>query len=358
MPARRTRRFLGSVRLRVQPLHDPRDSVTTMIEASELTRTYGPLRAVDRLSFEVPKGSVCGFLGPNGAGKSTTIRMITGLFPPDSGRLMVGGLDVARTPIAARRLVGYLPESTPLDPELRVEEYLRFRGRLCGLKGRDLRAAIGRSAGSCGLDDVRRRLIGALSKGFRQRVGLAAALLADPPLLILDEPTVGLDPAQQAAFRSLLGALADDRTVLLSSHLLAEVEASCTWLVMISGGRLVATGSRASILEQVSGRPVIAEVLKTDAARFQAKLQGLDSVGEVGSEDIETDWSRLSILSADGSDLREVVLGMAREMDIRLRELRQQRQSLESIFLALEGSASGRWSPSASPDADSEGELP
>jgi ABC-2 type transport system ATP-binding protein len=329
-----------------------------MIEASELTRTYGPLRAVDRLSFQVPKGSVCGFLGPNGAGKSTTIRMITGLFPPDSGRLMVGGLDVVRTPLASRRLIGYLPESTPLDPELRVEEYLRFRGRLCGLKGRDLKAAIGRSADRCGLESVRRRLIGALSKGFRQRVGLAAALLADPPLLILDEPTVGLDPSQQAAFRSLLGALSDDRTVLLSSHLLAEVEASCTWLVMISSGRLVATGSRESILEQVSGSPVIAEVLKADAPAFQAKVQALVAVAEVGIEDLEPGWSRLRILSADGSDLREVILGMARDMGIRLRELRQQRQNLESVFLALEGGASGGWSPAVSEDAALEGDLP
>ena len=325
-----------------------------MIEASELTRTYGPLRAVDRLSFSVPKGSVCGFLGPNGAGKSTTIRMIAGLFPPDAGRLMVGGLDVARDPIAARRLVGYLPESTPLDPELRVDEYLRFRGRLSGLGGRALGTAIGRSSERCGLDSVRRRLIGALSKGFRQRVGLAAALLADPPLLILDEPTVGLDPAQQAAFRNLLGDLADDRTVLLSSHLLAEVEASCTWLVMISGGRLVATGARDSVLNQVSAAPIILEVAEVDASTIRTKIEAHESVAEVVVDGIEPGWSRLQVVSADGSDLREVILAMVRDTGVRLRELRRQRQTLESVFLALEGAASGGWSAPVTGDADTE----
>ena len=332
--------------------HESRDSVTTMIEASELTRTYGPLRAVDRLSFTVPKGSVCGFLGPNGAGKSTTIRMIAGLFPPDAGRLLVGGQDVARDPIAARRLVGYLPESTPLDPELRVDEYLRFRGRLHGLGGRDLQTAIARSTERCGLDSVRRRLIGALSKGFRQRVGLAAALLADPPLLILDEPTVGLDPAQQAAFRNLLAELADDRTVLLSSHLLAEVEASCTWLVMISGGRLVATGARESVLDRVSSTPVIIEIAEADAPAIRAKIEALESVAEVVIEAVEPGWSRVRVVSTDGSDLREPILAMVRETGVRLRELRQERQTLESVFLALEGAASGGWSATSTSGAD------
>lgn len=305
-----------------------------MIEASELTRNYGPLRAVDRVSFVVPKGAVCGFLGPNGAGKSTTIRMIAGLMPPDSGRLEVGGVDVVADPLGARRQVGYLPESTPLDPELRVEEYLRFRGRLRGLGGGDLRAAIGRVLSRCDLESVRRRLVGALSKGFRQRVGLAAALLGDPPLLVLDEPTVGLDPAQQTAFRALLSDLAGERTVLLSSHLLAEVEASCDRLVMISGGRLVATGTRDSILEQVGGAPVVVEIESAGVERFRTALSALAPTATLESSALEAGWSRLRILERD-TDLREPVFRIANELGLRVRELHRERPTLESVFLSL-----------------------
>ncbi len=314
-----------------------------MIEASELTRTYGPLRAVDGLSFAVPKGAVCGFLGPNGAGKSTTIRMIAGLFPPDSGHLRVGGVDVAADPMGVRAQIGYLPESNPLDTELRVEEYLRFRGRLVGLHGRPLTDAINRSLELCGLNEVSRRLLGALSKGFRQRAGLAAALLGDPPLLVLDEPTVGLDPAQQATFRALLASLAGDRTVLLSSHLLAEVDASCSWLVMISGGRLVATGSREEVMARASGAPVVMELSGDGFAGFESTLSGMAGIGEVTTSRLTDGWHRLRIVALDGHDHREELVRHALDAGFRVRELRQERQTLESVFLTLAGASDPHW---------------
>jgi ABC-2 type transport system ATP-binding protein len=321
-----------------------------MIEASELTRTYGPLRAVDRLSFSVPTGAVCGFLGPNGAGKSTTIRMIAGLFPPDSGCLKVGGIDVAVDPLAARRQVGYLPESTALDLELRVDEYLRFRGRLVGLHGRSLADAVERCLELCGLTAVSRRLIGALSKGYRQRTGLAAALVGDPPLLVLDEPTVGLDPAQQQAFRGLLASLAGERTVLLSSHLLAEVDASCSWLVMISGGRLVATGPREDVMARASGGPVLMELRGERLDRFLEAVPALSGVLALDATADPDGWCRLRVDGRDGIDLREALIERAREFEIRIREVRQERKTLESVFLALSEQSEPDWSVEGAPE--------
>jgi len=314
-----------------------------MIEAHELTRSYGRLRAVDGLSFSVPRGSVCGFLGPNGAGKSTTIRMIAGLFPPDSGRLLVDGVDVRQHPLEARRRVGYLPESTPLDTELRIEEYLRFRGRLAGLSGSTLAPAIDRSLELCGLTEVRKRLIGALSKGFRQRVGLGAALLADPPLLVLDEPTVGLDPTQQQAFRSLLAGLSGERTVLLSSHLLGEVQASCSWLVMISGGRLVAAGPRDEVLGGATGAPILMEVGGDGVMAFSKRLASLDAVRASSVEILPDGWSRIRILPAGGGDPRELLVRLAIESEVALRELRREQETLESVFTALAGGRGDAW---------------
>ena len=315
-----------------------------MIEATELTRTYGPLRAVDGLSFSVPKGAVCGFLGPNGAGKSTTIRMIAGLFPPDSGQLSVGGVDVAADPMGVRSQIGYLPESNPLDTELRVEEYLRFRGRLVGLHGRPLTDAISRSLGLCGLEEVSRRLLGALSKGYRQRAGLAAALLGDPPLLVLDEPTVGLDPAQQGTFRTLLASLAGERTVLLSSHLLAEVDASCSWLVMISGGRLVATGSRDEVMARASGAPVVMELSGDGLAGFESTLSDMTGIGEVRTVGVGGGWHELRVVPSDGADHREELVQRALAAGFQLREVRRERETLESVFLTLAGATAPDWS--------------
>ena len=223
-----------------------------MIEARRLTRTYGRHRAVVGIDFRLEGGGVYGFLGPNGAGKTTTLRMITGCIPPTSGELEVDGVDVVRDPLAARRRIGYLPESTPIDPGSRVRDYLRFRADLAGVPRRDRRAAIDRAIAACDLESARGRYVRQLSKGFRQRVGLAAAILHGPPVLVLDEPTVGLDPRQIVEVRRLVRRLAGDHTVILSTHILPEAESVCDEILMFAGGRIRARG-RLSELRQGAG---------------------------------------------------------------------------------------------------------
>ena len=311
----------------------------SMINATGLTRSYGSLKAVDQLSFVVPSGVVCGFLGPNGAGKSTTIRMIAGLFPPDSGSLLVGGVDVVRDPLGVRRQVGYLPESNALYPELRIEEYLKFRGRLAGLGGSHLVDGIDRAIESCGLGDVRQRLIGSLSRGFRQRTGLAAALVADPPLLVLDEPTVGLDPVQQVAFRQLLEELAGNRTVLLSSHLLSEVQSTCTWLVMIAGGRLIASGPKDEVLHggQVRVHARIEDVHSSKLLEACRTDPGFSEVLLEGEKGTRRD---LFAVPRNAEIDGQALLGrIAAEQGIPLYALGPEKVTLESIFLAEAGTS-------------------
>ena len=318
-----------------------------MIEASNLSRRYGSLRAVDGLSFDVPKGAVCGFLGPNGAGKSTTIRMIAGLFAPDSGRLLVGGVDAARDPLGVRAQVGYLPESTALYPELRVEEYLNFRAGLMGLSTSAIQSAIKRTVDACGLGDVRRRLVSSLSRGYRQRVGLAAALVGDPAVLILDEPTVGLDPVQQRAFRALLADLAGERTVLLSSHLMAEVDSSCDWLVMIAGGRLVAAGSREDIMSRGTSL-VRVRVAEQDLARFEGVCRDEILIDSVVRDDGQQ-GAVLLIRSTSNCDTPVQMVGeLAGRHAVTLHELREATTSLEEIFLQHAGATRGDWSMASS----------
>ncbi|MGL6075581.1 MAG: ABC transporter ATP-binding protein [Fimbriiglobus sp.] len=218
-----------------------------MIAVENLTKYYGEYPAVRDISFEVPRGRVVGFLGPNGAGKSTTMRILAGYLSPTSGRASIAGHDVFSSPIAARRNIGYMPESCPLYPELRVEEYLRFRAGLKGLGWGSRRKRIEYVLERCWLQDVRRQLIGTLSKGYRQRVGLADALLADPPVLILDEPTAGLDPTQIRETRKLIRELGTQHTMLLSTHILSEVEMTCDTVIVIYQGQVAEQGSLADV---------------------------------------------------------------------------------------------------------------
>ena len=214
-----------------------------MIEAEALSRHFGSRRAVDGVSFSLPAGSVTAFLGPNGAGKTTTLRMITGSLAPSAGRVLVNGHDTFAAPYEARKTIGFLPERPPLYPSLRVFEQLKFISDIKGLNRSSIEPVIER----CELGDVRHQLQGQLSKGYKQRVGLACALLGDPPLLILDEPTSGLDPAQIETMRTMLRQLGDDHTVLLSTHLLSEVEAVCDHVLMIHRGKLVADAPRSAL---------------------------------------------------------------------------------------------------------------
>ena len=217
-----------------------------MIRVEHLTKYYGDYEAVRDVSFEVAEGQVVGFLGPNGAGKSTTMRILAGYLTATSGRATIAGIDVFWNPVEARRKIGYMPESCPLYPEMRVAEYLKFRAGLKGCYGAQRRACLDYVLKRCWLEDVRRQLIGTLSKGYRQRVGLADALIANPPVLILDEPTSGLDPAQIRETRSLIRELGNEHTVLLSTHILSEVERTCDHVIIINKGQVALNRSLAT----------------------------------------------------------------------------------------------------------------
>ncbi|MBY0458266.1 MAG: ABC transporter ATP-binding protein [Gemmataceae bacterium] len=225
-----------------------------MIAVRNLTKYYGEYRAVRDVSFEVEKGQVVGFLGPNGAGKSTTMRILAGFLTANSGTVTVDGRNVFWDPIEARRRIGYMPESCPLYGDMRVDEYLRFRGGLKGLSRGECRKRMGFVLERCWLTDVRRQIIGTLSKGYRQRVGLADALIADPPVLILDEPTAGLDPTQIRETRKLMRELGQVHTMLLSTHILSEVEATCDSVIVIYQGQVVEDGSLAAVRQRHRGR--------------------------------------------------------------------------------------------------------
>ncbi|VTT98333.1 abc transporter : Similar to ABC-type transport system (ATPase component) OS=Candidatus Kuenenia stuttgartiensis GN=kuste3556 PE=4 SV=1: ABC_tran [Gemmataceae bacterium] len=221
-----------------------------MIVVKDLTKFYGEYPAVRDVSFHVDKGQVVGFLGPNGAGKSTTMRILAGFLTATSGRATIDGKDVFWDPIAARRRIGYMPENCPIYADMRVDEYLWFRGGLKGLGRRERKTRLGYVLERCWLKDVHRQIVGTLSKGYRQRVGLADALLADPPVLILDEPTAGLDPTQIRETRKLIRELGDRHTMLLSTHILSEVEATCDSVIVIYQGRVVEDGSLAAVRQR------------------------------------------------------------------------------------------------------------
>ncbi|RIL00001.1 MAG: ABC transporter [Proteobacteria bacterium] len=245
-----------------------------MIEARGLSKRYGDLVAVEDVTFSVQPGEIVGFLGPNGAGKTTTMRMLTGFLPPTDGAASIDGHDIFSDPLAARRAIGYLPESPPVYPEMSVEDYLAYVSKLKDVPRRSRREAVDRALERCGLADVRRRVIGALSKGYRQRVGLAQAIVHDPPVMILDEPTVGLDPIQIREIRTLIGDLASvrdgkARTVILSTHILPEVEAICRRVIIMSRGRKALDAP----LEELRKTGSLEEVFARTTAREPAALE-------------------------------------------------------------------------------------
>ena len=224
-----------------------------MIEVENLTKRFFDVLAVNNISFRVGSGEVVGFLGPNGAGKSTTLKILTCFLPATSGRARLAGFDVFKDSMKVRERVGYLPENVPLYGDMRVEEFLYFRGRLKGLSTREVRRRIDETAELCGLTDMKRRMVGQLSKGYRQRVGLADVLLHRPPILLLDEPTGGLDPSQRKEVRELIARLGRDHTILLSSHILAEVESVCTRVLIIKKGRIIADGKPETLVKELEG---------------------------------------------------------------------------------------------------------
>ena len=305
-----------------------------MIEVQNLVKWFGPTLAVDRVSFRIPAGQIVGFLGPNGSGKSTTLRMLTGFIPPTSGRALIDGLDSLKQSAEARRRIGYLPESTPLYPEMRVEEYLHYRGQLHGMTRPERRQRITMIAERCGVADLRRRLIGQLSRGNRQRVGLAQALLHDPPVVILDEPTAGLDPNQITHVRELIGELAGQHTILISTHILQEVEKVADRVLIIAAGRIMADGSPDELRRQVTAGARVVLQLKASAEAVQRALGQVPGVIQVDASE-KDGWTRAAVSAEKSADVREALGQVALTNGWPLRELRFETASLEQFFLQI-----------------------
>ncbi|MCX7722778.1 MAG: ABC transporter ATP-binding protein [Verrucomicrobiae bacterium] len=306
-----------------------------VIEVINLTKHYGGRAAVCDVSFTVNRGDIVGLLGPNGAGKSTTMRILACYIPATSGTARVAGFDVFREPDEVRRRIGYMPEHNPLYPEMRVWEYLKFRARLKGLSRKRARERLDVVTEQFGLKDVRRRLIGHLSKGYRQRVGLADALLHEPELLILDEPTLGLDPHQLRSVRQLIKELAASRTVLISTHILPEAELTCTRIVIMHRGRVLAEGPPDKLRERAdTGSMIVAEL----AAPADALRDYFEAIPEIESFDIapaDGQFNRCMIVPRAGLDLRPVIFHLAKERGWTLRELTRSRFSLEDVYVRV-----------------------
>ena len=305
-----------------------------MLEVSHISRSFGAARAVSDLSFSIGKGEVVALLGPNGAGKTTTIRMVTGFLPPDSGTVSIGGFDIADDSLAARRLLGYLPENAPLYPEMQVRRYLSFRAALAGVTGAAARDAIDREMARCDLTTVATKRISALSKGFRQRVGLAAALVHDPKVVILDEPSNGLDPSQILQFRSLIATLARERTMLISSHILSEVQKICSRVIIIAGGTLRADSTPDAIARRARGiRTFTVAFDINDYAAARDLLRAIPDVRDVTPISHPAE-SRFEVTS-DALDLRHRIARAAHDRNLLVIELAETAPSLEQAFMQL-----------------------
>jgi len=305
-----------------------------MIKVENLTKRYAGVTAINNLNFEVEKGEIVGFLGPNGAGKSTTMKILTSYLPATSGRATIAGYDVFEQSIEARRQLGYLPENTPLYTDMRVNEYLRYRAALKGVPGRKMKQAVGDVIELCNLRDVERKLIGALSKGYRQRVGLADALVHDPQLLILDEPTIGLDPNQIRQVRELIKNLGGKRTVLISTHILPEVEMMCSRVIVIHKGKIRASDTAENLLKNqrtAGSMRIEAKVGKDNAAADLGRLPGVKDV----AVEKDGDFSNFQLRLEANADPSEEVMQLAMNRHWTVRELTRRRPTLEDVFVEL-----------------------
>ncbi len=309
-----------------------------MIEVNHLTKWYGRVLAVDDISFSVESGKIVGFLGPNGAGKSTTLRILTCYQPATSGSAKVAGYDVLSESLEVRRKIGYMPESVPLYPEMRVCELLNFWAAMRDIPRSKRKAAIERAAERCWLskpEDMMRRRVGELSRGYKQRVGLAGVLLHDPPVLVLDEPTIGLDPAQIRQMRKLITELSGDHTVILSSHILAEVEQTCDQLIIIAGGKIAATGTPGELRRRVAGPSrLVAEISGAEESAIIAATKAIPGVENVEGK-TSGKWTRLAVHANPDSDPRADLFKLAVDKNWQMRELRREAGSLEDFFVQI-----------------------
>lgn len=315
-----------------------------MIRVCHLTKRFAGCLAVNDISFEVAPGEIVGFLGPNGAGKTTTLRILACYLPATSGSAQVAGYDVFRDSLEVRRRIGYLPESVPLYPEMRVDEYLHFRARLKGVPAAACRRRVREVKECCGLREEGRRIIGQLSKGYRQRVGLADCLVHDPELLILDEPTIGLDPNQVREVRELIRNLAERHTILLSTHFLSEAEMICSRVLIIHQGRLVASDTPEQLRSQIRG---VGRLFVEAAGPHDEMIRALRALEGVWQATAERagDWSTIHLECAPEVDLRADVFKLAARQGWLLRELRREKTSLEDVFVSLTSSGNGEGAP-------------
>jgi ABC-2 type transport system ATP-binding protein len=305
-----------------------------MIKVEHLTKRYAGHTAIKDLNFEVGKGEIMGFLGPNGAGKSTTMRILASFMPPTSGSVSIAGYDIFRQSLEARSHLGYMPENVPLYNDMRVTEYLNYRAALKGVPHRRMSERVGDVKELCGVKDVEKKLIGALSKGYRQRVGLADALLHEPDLLILDEPTIGLDPNQIRQVRELIKNLGKQHTILLSTHILPEVEMTCTRVIIIHKGRIEACDTPENLLGQIRQAGGVIVEAKTGSDNGAEELKKIAGVRDVSAEQ-EGDWKMFSLRVESGTDVREEVYRLASARRWTLRELSQRRATLEDVFVEI-----------------------
>ncbi len=305
-----------------------------MIKVENLTKRYGGVPAIENLNFEVAKGEIVGFLGPNGAGKSTTMKILTGYLPATSGRASIAGYDVFSQSLDARRRLGYLPENTPLYTDMRVGEYLRYRAKLKGVPSSKVRERVGDVLELCSLRDRERTMIRDLSKGYRQRVGLADALVHDPELLILDEPTIGLDPNQIRQVRELIKNLGGKRTVLISTHILPEVEMMCSRVIVIHKGQIRASDTAENLLKNHRALGAMRLEARVPASTGAEALQSVSGVKDVTTE-ADGDWSVFQLRLDANADPGEEIWRLARDRGWDVREMTRRRSTLEDVFVDL-----------------------
>jgi ABC-2 type transport system ATP-binding protein len=305
-----------------------------MIKVENLTKRYAGHTAIKDLTFEVGRGEIMGFLGPNGAGKTTTMRILASFMPPTSGRASIAGFDIFEQSLQARAHLGYMPENVPLYNDMRVNEYLAYRAALKAVPHRRIPERVGDVKELCGLRDVEKKVIGTLSKGYRQRVGLADALLHEPDLLILDEPTIGLDPNQIRQVRELIKNLGKQHTILLSTHILPEVEMTCSRVIIIHKGQIEACDTPDNLLGQIRQAGGVVVEAKTGSDNGANELKKVHGVRDVSVEK-EGDWQIFDLRVESGLDVREEIFRLASQRKWSVRELTQRRATLEDVFVEL-----------------------
>ena len=302
-----------------------------MIEVSNVSRVFGTFRAVNDVSFSIPTGQIVGLLGPNGAGKTTTMRMITGFLKPTSGTIKIDGTDITENPVESKRKIGYMPESAPLYGDMIVDDYLRYIARM---QQQDENVKVPLLCRECGLEEVMHKNIGELSRGYRQRVGLAHALMNDPEILILDEPTSGLDPNQVEDVRALIKEIGKTRTVIISTHILSEVEMLCSRVIIISGGKLVADSPTDQLRTRYGNAAVVRVNANATEAQLSESLKGLEGIKSLSFEKAETGATALIAIQGD-TEIRPAVAKAVLSSGYDLYELSLQRNSLEDVFHIL-----------------------